>query len=149
MAIIKLEGQEIPIDDAIALDDTMLRNALTPFYPDAAHAEIARETKDGQTIVRMVKRAGTKGTNRETGTASVLNQLIQAETGLNPALELCWQLKNLEVKGKLDLEALVSLQDDLRTAIAQGETEVKQVEIALRLLLTAPPIPAKIVLPGF
>ena len=149
MAIIKLEGQEIPIDEAIALDDTMLRNALTPFYPDAAHAEIARETKDGQTIVRMVKRAGTKGTNCETGTASVLNQLIQAETGLNPALELCWQLKSLEIKGKLDLEALVSLQDNIRTAIAQGETEVKQVEIALRLLLTAPPIPAKIVLPGF
>jgi hypothetical protein len=149
MAIIKLEGQEIPIDDAIALDDTMLRNALTPFYPDAAHAEIARETKDGQTIVRMVKRAGTKGTNRETGTASVLNQLIQAETGLNPALELCWQLKSLEIKGKLDLEALVFLQDNIRTAIAQGETEVKQVETTLRLLLAAPPIPAKIVLPGF
>ena len=89
----------------------MLRNALIPFYPDAAHAEIARETKDGQTIVRMVKRAGTKGTNRETGTASVLNQLIQAETGLNPALELCWQLKSLEIRGKLDLEALVSRQD--------------------------------------
>jgi hypothetical protein len=149
MAIIKLEGQEIPIDDAIALDDTMLRNALTPFYPDAAHAEIARETKDGQTIVRMVKRAGTKGTNRETGTASVLNQLIQAETGLNPALELCWQLKSLEIRGKLDLEALVPLQKTIHTAVAQGETEVKQVEIALRLLLAAPPIPAKIVLPGF
>jgi hypothetical protein len=149
MAIIKLEGQEIPIDDAIALDDTMLRNALTPFYPDAAHAEITRETKDGQTIVRMVKRAGTKGTNRETGTASVLNQLIQAETGLNPALELCWQLKSLEIRGKLDLEALVSLQDNIRTAIAQGETEVKQVEKTLRLLLAAPPIPAQMVLPGF
>lgn len=149
MAIIKLEGQEIPIDDAIALDDTMLRNALTPFYPDAAHAEIARETKDGHTIVRMVKRAGTKGINRETGTASVLNQLIQAETGLNPALELCWQLKSLEIRGKLDLEALVSLQDNIRTATSQGETEVKQVEIALRLLLAAPPIPSKIVLPGF
>lgn len=149
MAIIKLEGQEIPIDDAIALDDTMLRNALTPFYPDAAHAEIARETKDGQTIVRMVKRAGTKGTSFGTGTDGVLNKLISSKSELNPALELCWQLKSLEIRGKLDLEALLPLQQTIHTAIAQGETEVKQVETTFRLLLTAPPIPAKIVLPGF
>jgi hypothetical protein len=149
MAVIHLEGQEIPIDDAIASDDQKLRDALIPFYPDAAQAEIAREAKEGQMIVRMVKRAGTKGISSGTGTQNVLNQLLKAESELNPALQLGWQLKQLELMGKLDLGTLLPLQDSIQKAIAQGETEVKQVETALRLLKAAQPIRASIILPGF
>lgn len=149
MAIIHLEGQEIPIDDAIAMDNQKLQDALIPFYPDAAQAEIARETKEGQIIVRMVKRAGTKGTGSDTGAQNVLNQLLKAETELNPALQLGWQLKQLELIGSLDLEVLLPLQDSIHKAVVQGEIEVKHLETTLRLLKAAPPIRASIILSGF
>ena len=63
MATIKLEGQEIQLPDAIAQNDEQLKQALTPFYPEMANADIRRETnsKTGQLTVSLVKRAGPKG----------------------------------------------------------------------------------------
>jgi hypothetical protein len=59
--IVILEGQETPISDEVATTDQTLRDALTPFYPEVATAEIKREEKDGTTYIHIVKRAGTKG----------------------------------------------------------------------------------------
>ncbi|MGC2236063.1 MAG: hypothetical protein WA584_07870 [Pyrinomonadaceae bacterium] len=63
-AIIKIEGQEIPLDAAIAADDNLLKTALSPYYPSIKNAQITRETRNGQMIVSIVKKAEHKGSGR-------------------------------------------------------------------------------------
>ena len=60
-AIVKIEGQEFPLDVAIAADDNLLKAALSPHYPSIKNAQISRETRAGQMIVSIVKKAGHKG----------------------------------------------------------------------------------------
>jgi len=53
MALIKIstDGTEFEVKDDIARDDQRLREALTPFYPEMANAEITRSEQDGKLIV--------------------------------------------------------------------------------------------------
>jgi hypothetical protein len=60
-AVVKIEGQEFPLDVAIAKDDELLKAALSPHYPSIRNAQISRETRAGQMIVSLVKRAEHKG----------------------------------------------------------------------------------------
>lgn len=60
-AVVKIEGQEIPLDVAIAIDDYLLKTALSPHYPSIKNAQITRETRSGQMIVSIVKKAEHKG----------------------------------------------------------------------------------------
>jgi len=60
-AVVKIEGQEFPLDVAIAADDNLLKTALSPHYPSIKNAQISRETRAGQMIVSIVKRAEHKG----------------------------------------------------------------------------------------
>ncbi len=64
-AIIKIEGQEFPLDVAIAADDPLLKTALSPHYPSIKNAAITRETRLGQMIVSIVKKAEHKGASRQ------------------------------------------------------------------------------------
>lgn len=66
-AIIKTEGQEFPLDVAIAADDNLLKTALSPHYPSIKNAQITRETRAGQMIVSIVKKAEHKGSYRISG----------------------------------------------------------------------------------
>jgi hypothetical protein len=70
MATIKIEGQtikgdDVGITDEIANDDDLLKAALAPTWPDVRTATITREGgKDGkELVVRVTKKAGTKGVN--------------------------------------------------------------------------------------
>lgn len=60
-AVVKIEGQEFPLDVAIAKDDELLKAGLSPHYPSIRNAQISRETRAGQLIVSIVKRAEHKG----------------------------------------------------------------------------------------
>ena len=60
-AIVKIEGQEFPLNVSIAADDNLLKAALTPHYPSIKNAQITRETRAGQMIVSIVKKAEHKG----------------------------------------------------------------------------------------
>ena len=60
-AIVKIEGQEFPLDVAIAEKDELLKAALSPHYPSIKNANISRETRAGQMIVSIVKKAEHKG----------------------------------------------------------------------------------------
>lgn len=60
-AIVKIEGQEFPLDVGIAEKDDLLKAALSPHYPSIKNANISRETRAGQMIVSIVKRAEHKG----------------------------------------------------------------------------------------
>lgn len=63
MALVKLpdNGQEFPLDEAIAGSDDMLKSALRSVYPEIGDPQIKREQKDGQMVVTVVKQAGRKG----------------------------------------------------------------------------------------
>ncbi len=60
-AIVKIEGQEFPLDVRVAEKDELLKAALSPHYPSIKNAQISRETRAGQMIVSIVKRAEHKG----------------------------------------------------------------------------------------
>jgi hypothetical protein len=60
-ALVKIEGQEFPLDVSIAADDSLLKTALSPHYPSIKNAQISRETRAGQMIVSIVKKAEHKG----------------------------------------------------------------------------------------
>lgn len=66
-AIVKIEGQEIPLDFRIAEKDELLKAALSPHYPSIKNANISRETRAGQMIVSIVKRAEHKGSGNRPG----------------------------------------------------------------------------------
>lgn len=61
MAIIKIEGQEVELETALAEDDKLLRAVLQPHYSSIENANITREIKDGRLTVTIVKRAQHKG----------------------------------------------------------------------------------------
>lgn len=63
-AIVKIEGQEFPLDVKIAAEDDLLKAALSPHYPSIKNASISRETRAGQMIVSIVKKAEHKGCGR-------------------------------------------------------------------------------------
>ena len=65
-AVVKIEGQEFPLDVAIAKDDELLKAALSPHYPSIRNAQISRETRLEEMIVSIVKRAEHKGSRRKT-----------------------------------------------------------------------------------
>lgn len=64
-AVVKIEGQEFPLDVAIAEKDELLKAALSPHYPSIKNAQISRETRAGQMIVSIVKRAEHKGSGEQ------------------------------------------------------------------------------------
>jgi hypothetical protein len=60
-AVVKIEGQEFPLPVSVAASDELLKAALSPHYPSIKNAQISRETRAGQMIVSIVKRAEHKG----------------------------------------------------------------------------------------
>jgi hypothetical protein len=66
-AKIKIEGQELELEEEIAQDDELLKAALAPTWPAVSTATFTRTGgKDGkQLVVTVTKRAGTKGINNE------------------------------------------------------------------------------------
>ncbi|AFZ28592.1 hypothetical protein Cylst_6373 (plasmid) [Cylindrospermum stagnale PCC 7417] len=141
--ILMIEGQEIPIAEEVAANDQILRDAITPFYPEIANAEITREEKNGITQIRMVKKAGTKGVG------DILQTLIDSEHQFNPALILSWQIKMLEIQGCLNIENLILVQDELEKAITTGREWQIELEKSLHLLQQFPPIPSQKIITGF
>lgn len=61
MAIVNIEGNRLTLDDSICKTDKSLKDALLPFYPAVANAEIKRKTEGGTTTITVTKKAGTKG----------------------------------------------------------------------------------------
>jgi hypothetical protein len=81
MPILKIDGQELELDEAMAASDELLRQGLAPFYPFMQNALIERKTdKDGKLVIEVVKRAGTKGT------ITPLSVLIDAQEEVNEAI---------------------------------------------------------------
>jgi len=109
-----IEGQEIPLDEAIAQDDNTLKTAISVYFPEYANAEIERQTTDDTVSIRLVKKAGTKG--------SLFRELKNCFEEINPALKLGWQIKLLEINSQISLENLITLQPEIDKAIKLGQS---------------------------
>jgi len=142
-ALIKLEGQIIPVEDAIAADDELIKKALLPFYPEVGNALISRTQEDGNTVISVLKRAGTKG-------VSPFEVLVGASESVNPAIALAWEIKRLEAKGELeDPIVLLRYSKQIDQAIEQGENEASDVARSRAKLQTACPKTSTAIIVGF
>jgi len=129
MATIKIEGQEIPLADDIANDDEKLRRVLAPFYPETANASFGRETKDGNLVVTVTKRAGRLGLNP-------LAALLDAPRSLNPAVALYQRINDA---GNLTPEMIAALGEEIEIACEAGSEEIGAVDKAKERLIKARP----------
>lgn len=133
MVTLKIEQQELELDDAIAANDELLRQGLAPFYPFINNALIERKTdKDGQLVIEVVKRAGTKG-----ATSTSLSVLIDTPEAVNPAITLAWQLKQREAIGQIETVNLVQMYEQIDDAISKGREEERLVDAAWSFLSRA------------
>ena len=151
--ILEIEGQEISIDDSIAISDDLIKQALSPFFPEMANANLDR-SQPGR--VKVIKRAGTNGialselfsameADDRPGVLpnAALQSLIKAREWVNPAIQMAVTLKRLEATGAIDLRFCVQHHAEIERAKHQGETCGKQVDTALHLLKDATDEPSE------
>jgi hypothetical protein len=129
MPILKIDGQELELDEAMAASDELLRQGLAPFYPFMQNALIERKTdKDGQLVIEVVKRAGTKGA------ITPLSVLIDAKEEVNEAIALAWILKRQEAAGEIEASNIVQMYGQIEEAIVAGRAEESLVDAAWSFL---------------
>jgi hypothetical protein len=129
MPILKIDGQELELDEAMAASDELLRQGLAPFYPFMQNALIERKTdKDGQLVIEVVKQAGTKGA------ITPLSVLINAQEEVNEAIALAWILKRQEAAGEIEASHIVQMYGQIEEAIAAGREEESLINAAWSFL---------------
>jgi hypothetical protein len=148
MATIKIEGQTIKgdnvgITDEIANDDELLKAALAPTWPDVRTATITRAGgSDGKDlVVTVTKKAGTKG--------ALVERLLAAPAGKNPAVEMSLRLREMTGAGHLDPERVKAMLPEIAIAVDTGERDLDAARIAVRDLLDAGAVAAQAVPLGF
>ena len=132
-AKVLIEGQTIELDEEIAGDDETLRAALKPAWPDAANATFAREKKDGVMVVKVTKKAGTKGTS------AIVADLLRAPEQINPALLMQRRLEELGSNRSVSHLQMLALKPEIEQAVKDGRAEVRAVSRARETLLEALP----------
>jgi len=137
--VVSIEGQKIPLPEEIGKDDNLVRQALAPYFPDAAHALISRSEKNGETTISVVKKAGSKGTDP-------VAVLVAAPAGMNPVIELYDEINRSD---GMSVEQLLEMDGRIDAAIEEGEQQNQAVEHALKRLQAAQPAPAPLVVMGF
>lgn len=139
---VTIEGQKIPLPDEIGSSDDKVRQALAPYFPDAANALITRSEKEGEVTINVVKKAGTKGL------LEGLDMLTDcAPNRKNPAVALHDELKS--ASQELSAEQLLVLDKRIEDAIKDGERQRDALVHAIRRLIEARPQPAPAVVRGF
>lgn len=131
-----VEGQQIELSEEVAATDETLRNTIVSFFPQMAMSEINRQQKeDGSVEIHLVKKAGTKGN-------CVLKTLTSLPSSINPALELNWQLSQIERQSPLTIEQLMSVQNQISSAIEVGDRWHQAVEKTISNLQKCQPRPS-------
>ena len=129
MVILKIDGQELELDETIAASDELLRQGLAPFYPFMQNALIERKTdQDGQLVIEVVKQAGTKGA------ITPLSVLIDTKEEVNPAIALAWVLKRQEAAGEIEASRMVQMYGQIEEAIAAATEEQSLIDSAWSFL---------------
>ena len=145
--VVTIEGQKIPLPDEIGSDDVKVRQALAPYFPDAANALITRTEKAGEVTINVIKKAGTKGVPSTKGLQAGLQTLQDGPGGKNPAVALYEAIKSRQEP--LSPAELLELDGRIEQAVAEGERQRKAEQHAARRLIEARPQPAPEVVQGF
>ena len=127
--LVLYEGQQHWLPDAIALDDQLLRDAFTPLCAELANAEIER--KEGEPI-RIIKKPGRKGT-------SPLESLLTAPEEVNPAIQICYQLRQHQMLTGIDWRYAEQWAGQIEEAIAAGTAFSQAVNHSLKALTFCTP----------
>lgn len=136
-----IEGQRVNLPEQVGPNDNMVKAALSPFFPDAANALITRETKGDTVEVKVVKKAGSKGTGPG-------DYLASCPGGRNPAYVLYNRLLQTELEAA-DPVALMALGNQVDTVLEQAETEKRKIIAVRDRLISAPAQPASFLVLGF
>ncbi len=123
------EGQQHWLPDTITLDDQLLRDAFTPLCAELANADIER--KDGEPI-RIIKKPGRKG-------ISPLESLIAAPEEVNPAIQVCYQLRQHQRMNGIDWKNAEQWAEQIEEAIAAGTAFTQAVNHSLKTLTSCTP----------
>ncbi|MBN3961536.1 hypothetical protein [Nostoc sp. NMS8] len=132
------EGQQHWIPEAIAINDQLLRDAFTPLCAELANADIER--KPGEPI-RIIKKPGKKGT-------SSLDCLIMAPEEINPAVQMCHQMRKRQVITGIDWENAGQLSVQIEEAIADGTEFSESLNQTIKSLIACTPT-SSVILEGF
>jgi len=135
-----IEGQTIPVPPEIGESDDKVKQALAPFYPDAANAMITRTEKEDVITVTVIKKAGTKG-------SSPLQALEGCAGGQNPVLAIYGEIQRHNEA--LDPETLLALSERIAKALEAGESDLERQGSSLERMRTIHSIPAPAVVLGF
>jgi hypothetical protein len=127
--LVVYEGQQHWLPDAIALDDQLLRDAFTPLCAELANAEIER--KEGEPI-RIIKKPGRKG-------VSPLEFLIAVPEEVNPAVQMCYQLRQHQMMTGIDWRNAEQWAAQIEEAIATGIAFTQAVNHSLKALNSCTP----------
>ena len=146
-AIVKIEGQDVPLAERIAADDNLLKKALRRFYHSITNATITRKREGGVLIVTVVKRADYKGRGTPRGAARartpqerVLDAIRRAREHTNPALVLARDLQLQLARGRTTHTALSRRDAEIEAAIEAGAKEVESTRAALRRIKECRPV---------
>jgi hypothetical protein len=146
MAIVRIDGREMEIDDEIAKSDEKLRAVFTMYHAAYANADIQRKEETGQLIVTVIKRAGPKGVGIMD---NVVNALKETPEYLNPALQMRYELEELGSKGEIAVEIRLSMHKKIEEAKMIGEKQLNLISSSVKSLMAASPIPSINVPEGF
>jgi hypothetical protein len=158
-ATVQIDGQKISVPMDIALDDEQLVRTLVIFFPDAADAQIEREHQEnGNLIVKVTKRAGSKGSPIEMFPDQLIDQanlldpvfafLAECEEQINPAILM--EVRILEVENsELTLQEKLLLTGEVEQAFAEGRDWKKAVEHTFDRLRSSQSVSTGIVPTGF
>jgi len=143
MITLHIEGQSLELPENIAVNDDAVRRAIAPLFPQIASARFERVTdRDGRTVLKVTKEAGTKGLTPQ----SLVDALQRCPRHVNPALILARQLHDTTPSR---VEDILTLETRLDKAIQQGEHELQVTHAIVTRLLHTPAVPASATPIGF
>ncbi|KAM3101103.1 hypothetical protein ACKFKF_09825 [Phormidesmis sp. 146-12] len=108
--LVVLEGQQHWIDAEIAQSDELLRQLFSTLSPELAGAEIKR--RDSR--IDLIPRKGTKGSN-------LLEVFNAAAIEINPGVECCLALQQLELRVGIDTANAGTIAQQIESALEQSK----------------------------
>ncbi|MFL6284458.1 MAG: hypothetical protein ACJ74Q_15040 [Pyrinomonadaceae bacterium] len=148
-AIVKIEGQDVPLAERIASDDTLLKKALRRYYHSITNSTITRKREGGVLIVTVVKRADFKGRGaqrRRTPSRAlppqerVIEALRLAPEHTNAALHLMRELQDGLSRGAITHADIARRDPEIEKATAAGERDIEATRNALRRIRECRPV---------
>jgi len=148
-----IEGQTLTLPPGIEKDED-IRRALAPYFPEVSTALLSRKEEGEVVTVTIVKKAGSKGCQRISGTDytdykkdSPLARLVSCAGGMNPAAALYQKIEALGAEA--DIVDLLEFESEIGLALEAGEKQVGMIRDAQRRLDAAVAQAAPVVVEGF